>query len=683
MPNNSPLILSSRQGIDHSSANLAGNGAPIKLGHSASSDTASMEPKVVVSSNSLSYHPDQYKIHEPPFLSSGISQRDQGHSATTDQRATSDSVLKALEKYIDDLLESESSLSVDGKDPPPANSLHWWHSESHLYIIAPVNQDKLDDLLVKTISTGRLQDVSPESLSRIQKICDNVISAARSLGLKPQAEWQDDDLAAWTARLDLVISALRLSRIVLRIMVAAKRKKQLFSEEVLQRLVDLVSNTAHQVIILAAEARPNGPTAPTFRAFIKREEHKESLAQILRETDTVTSQLLDLLVQEPLSETSINKLESTGMDLLFFENATSDKESILDVQRFETIRRTAMNVIAGIFGCYSQQRNHLIFEVLQSLQKLPAARQHARHYRIASGPKLQLTTVLLMTFVQSSAGATNSEQNGLLSAIESKNDSDTSDSSAYDGEGSSDDSGSKSKNRTPSVTKATSSKMTLAKELSAVKSRHDLSLSHVQHIVNYLVDRALEPSKNGEAPHRHVLDMFVEDLGTVVSMPQWPTSELLLRGLAMKLIKKLDSPQAPVPAKGMALEILSSIGSVVLDIMTQAHQVIRSSEWEDLGMPDTILRRFKEHPFGQLNQEDLVNHSGPFRNVIDHLRSQTVDLQVPGATDFYLLQWMISALWGPNRPYRPLPEFEGSSKFLNLARDLYRALQSGSDVVMG
>ena len=630
------------------------------------------QPQVVVPSIPLSYHPDQYQSFEGSNNTEGTFRKRKldetnGHTVG-DQRAASESALQNLNDLLDEIFEAEDDISLKGDDVPSgAVFIRWNNDTPDHYFLAATYQTKLEGLLQKAESTGRFQDIPLESLSRIQRICDVPVTLACDQDFHIFAEGGEDEIAAWLARLELAENALRSSRTLLCIMSGGRREKQLYSEELLQKIVNLLGQVTRHSIIPVVEARTTGATSHVFQVAA---EYRKVLAPILHGADKVLSSLIRLLRKEPLEEGCVNNVEFFGINLLFVENATTEKESVLGVQKFEAFRRNAMDMIAQVFARYTEQRKFLVGEVLHSLQKLPTTKQHARQFRLPDGKRLQLTSALLIKFAQDSAidfGAVS----GVGTDARRSDDGHSSCESegvGSDGSENSDESGDGDRKRMPAKGPAT--RKSLPKGVALVKSLYESSITTVQHIIGYLVLRASTASKVGETPHRHLLDMFVEDLIAVVASAAWPAAELLLRALVSKMVEISDSPQSSAPAKTMALEILGTIGSTILDLTAEARQTANSLDANGSRLNESLLQCFEDHQNGKLDKWALIDRDGPFRVVVGYLGAQQADPQTLGAAKYHLAQWTKFALWGQDSPSLATVNHGNSEDGRKLAFDL-------------
>ena len=187
-----------------------------------------------------------------------------------------------------------------------------------------------------------------------------------------------------------------------------------------------------------------------------------------------------------------------------------------------------------------------------------------------------------------------------------------------------------------------------------------------QYVVRFFVSRAMTAPKSGDQPHRHLLDIFCEDLIAVLGQPEWPAAELLLRALLVHMVEIAEKPRFNAPAKNMALELLGLMGSAISDMVASTRQAARSLESDESDFSGYLRQLLDEYMDGALDSNELLGWQGPYRAVIEHLQSSgTDDAQSRTAQVYYLAQWAKAVAGGG---------LEANSKTDKLALSLRRAL---------
>ena len=630
------------------------------------SQRTSLQPVVVIPPLPQSLDPNEYRVFpvpeptkEPKQAVSKKRKRDEeeGQSLSApskDQRALSDAALATFQELTSDIFETEndSQLQVTGNSLSTKEPyfVQLEGDDGTSLTLTPAINVKLESCLQKVISLGRFKDVPVNQLCKIQGLCEGALVAADVLDIRIESGWGNDEISGWLERAESIDGSLRSARTVLRIMAGGRDEKQIYSEELLQKVLSLLYKVMDTCVSPIVESRTSEKEHSVFEIASS---HKKTILQILHNAGKIMLLLLDLLMKVDLAEGTMTGIEFFAIRLLFVENAHTEKESVLGIQKFESIRRTTMNMIAQLFSRYPEQRRFILDEVLVSLQKLPVNRQQARQYKLEDGTNIQLVSALLMRLVHSSAtrSVLQSAKRRRVAPDEDKSadaarlgGSEDENTESSDSEGTSNrDSDGSERNTVGNQKHSVSSIVRLAK---GVRSLYDAAGSSAQYIVEFFVSRASTASRTGDQPHRYLLDMFVGDLVSVLSRPDWPASELLIRALFAKMERVTSSDKSTAPIKNMALEVLGTVGSAILDVTTNARQLAKSLESDDSELSTTLIQIFEDHLASQLEDGVHLSWTGPYRAVLEYLGASNSDPQVKGAQGYHLTQWTKAVLWG-------------------------------------
>lgn len=572
-------------------------------------------------------------------------------SQTKDQRAASEGTLRQLQEVIQDVFEAEDHSQPDGSGATSIDGRFFvstYHEAHETLTLAPAVHIKLESLLHKVIALGRFGDIPVEHLQRLQGLSVGALTTAESAELHLEAYFNADDFAAWVSRLDAVDAGLHSARSILRIMTGGREEKQLFSEEILQSLLGVVKKVLDSCIIPIVELRSSGSTSGHFEAASSS---KKILSQLLFDAKKVMALIAKLLAKVEVAESIVTKIEFFATPLLFVDNAHSEKESILGIQKFESLRRTAMDQIATIFSRYPEQQISLFDEILTSLQKLPVAERHARQYRLAEGKSIMLVSALVMQLVQTSASRSIpakckasrtlpiSDRDG-SEASEGKQVKPTQEDVEHSGDS---DESEDTDHAHPNTAMQRLSKRATFLTDHATKS--------AQYFIKYIIQRAQRTAKTSESPHRQHLDMFVQDFIAVLGVPEWPAAELLLRMVFASCRNIAELPKSLAPAKNMALELLGMMGQAISELVSSTCQAAKSLENQDSEFSGYLRQMLDEYMEGSLESSELVLWDGPYHAIVEHLESNSSDdLQIRSAHAYYLAQWAKAASSGDLKP---------------------------------
>ena len=565
-------------------------------------------------------------------------------SQTKDQRAASDETVRQLKGLIQNIFEADDQSQLDTSGIVSSSHAQFFVSAyregKEINTLAPAVHVKLESSLQKVIAIGKLAELPADSLQRLQGLCEGALSSAKSSDLPIEFEMNADDLTGWISRLDAVDLGLRSARTILRMMTGGREEKQIYSEELLQSVIDVVKKTLDQCIVPVVEARNSSSTAAFFEAASS---HKKVISQLLFEVGKIMTLLSKILSSLETAETIITGIEFFAFPLLFAENAHNEKESVLGIQKFESLRHRAMDMIATIFSRYPGQRLFLFDEILTSLQKLPVTRQHARHFKLEDGPSIQLVSALIVRLVQTSAmrstaaikktprrslpsfqaeqgsGCESSEEEPGIAAdnVEESAESDASEKDQYS-------------NRDSAMQR-------LGKDASTLL---DNAAKSAQYVIKYLVERAMTASKNGDQPHRQLLELFLEDFITVLGLPEWPAAELLLQILFAHCRNIAENQKSLAPAKNMALELLGQMGSAISELVSSTRHAARGLEGHESPYSGYLHQMLDDYMDGSLETSEVVMWDGPYHAVAEYLeKNKSNDPQIVSAKAYYLARW--------------------------------------------
>lgn len=568
---------------------------------------------------------------------------------TKDQRAASDEILSQSQELIQEILEAEDSSQANGSGGSSSFNTQYFvmahYDGREALTLAPAIHMKLESLLLKVINIGRFGDIPVEHLQRLQSLSEGALTSAESSDLRIEPDWNPDEFSSWVSRLDDVDSGLRSARTILRIMAGGREEKQLYSEELLQNVLGLVKKVLADCITPIVELRSSGATSVIFEAASS---HKKVISQLLFDANKIMILLGKLLAKVEMAELIVTGIEFFATPLLFVENSFGEKDSIVGIQRFESLRRTAMDLIATIFSRYPAQRLFLFDEILTSLQKLPVSERHARQYKPAEGKNIMLVSALIMQLVQTSsvrpttvkkgsrrdlASTIGQRENGSEESGEDQQSKTTRSADSGDESNQSEDIGSRG---------AMNTMQKLSKNSNLLMEN---AAKSAQYVVRFLIQRASRASKSGESPHRQHLDIFVQDFITVLGVPEWPAAELLLRMVFASCRNiAVENPKSLAPAKNMALELLGMMGSAISELVSSTRHAAKSLENQDSEQSGNLRQMLDDYLDGSLETSEIVMWDGPYRVVAEYLQSNRSDGPHYGSAQaYYIAQWAKAA----------------------------------------
>lgn len=553
------------------------------------------------------------------------------------QKDEADATLLKLQDFLHEIFEAEDQLEPDtsmNAKPASSNLFEFLAHDSEHQLLTTKTHGALQKILRKLVEFSRLYDIPGDYLSRLQRICELAIFATNDSDLRVNDSMQDGETAGWEAKLRAAENGLASSCTFIWTVLGSILRKELCPEDVVQSLPSILESTIEDCLIPIVEARPNGKDAEIFRSAVAAKTALTRLASYCRK-------FLDLLVRLCLQMDGLTgvvaKLEFLVAKLIFVENAHADKDSALGFQVYEAIRRSAMDGLAKLFSRYEADREDMLFQISQNLEKLPTTKQSARQFKLPDGHNIQLLSALLMLLVQ----ATSLETPKRLSKSRRNVAPASLGADASDSENEQLDLSRKSSNGTDGTdcTSSVSSLQHLHERMDALNSN---AMDSAQFIVKFFLDKATMPkaTKTGEEPYRNLLDLFVQDLVSVLPSTDWPASELLLRLLTAHMVRYASNDKTTATVKNMALELLGWFGSAISNLRNSLQQALIQKEENADDCDRYLLGLADDHLMGALRMEDLVPENGPFRIAVEYLQDRDIDnFQIGSAKSYYLLQW--------------------------------------------
>ena len=561
-----------------------------------------------------------------------------------DQRQQGDLAVQGLQGFLQDLFEAEDQLQPDTSGVSSAGASGYFATGEDAGAssckLRSEAQCRLEVLVHKTVSLGRLGDVEVERLSRAQKLCESSIASLESLPLQIEAHWSDDDVKKWLQRVALAEDGLAATRTMMRIMIGGAQHRELQSEDFLRQVLEALSTVVETFVLPIVEEpalsrekiRGEKEAPPPNPKFLIASTNRKLLQALLTGVSKTVRYLGDLLVKTDFDETAISSVEHICKALIFAENATTEKDSAFGTQNFETTRRHAMDVFAKIFTKYIEQRQYILDEILISLEKLPSGKQSARQFRLADSKPIQLVSALLMRLIQTSATYSKSTFENRAIIGESN-----------DMHGTHSDNSSEQMAHGQDVEEASLVQATSAKSLiSIVKPLQQAAQANASYVVKVLIQRALATSKSSDEPYRKLLDIFTEDFLCVLGSSDWPAAELLLRTLIMHMIGIVENQKSSGPSRVLALEILGVMGSGILGMQIGARSAAASlASDEEHVLAPRLVEMVERLDNGSMDAQDVLSLEGPYRISIEHLntRGAEEDAHLHSARGYTLMQW--------------------------------------------
>ncbi|KAK5121425.1 hypothetical protein LTR85_005257 [Meristemomyces frigidus] len=597
-------------------------------------------------------------------------------SVSVDQKQRGDVAVHSLQSLLTDIFKAEDDLQPDTSGALPAHALAVFAVRDteggSVPVLQPEFQARLESNVQKVVANGRLGSIDVDDLGRTQRLCESAVIAAGSVNLRIGDDWLDPDVEEWVLCVSFAERGLVAARTLLRIMGAGSHIKELQSEDFLKNTVTALKNVIDSCLVPVVEdrlslhekIRGSKDELPPNPKFIIASTSRRSLQTLLHAATKTFRILGDFLTKSGDDDSAFSSVESLCRLLVFAENASNERDSVLGIQNFETTRRCAMDVLAKLFAKYTEQRQYILDGILTSLEKLPATKQSARQFRLLDGKPIQLVSALLMRLVQTSAthgGARTQGRSKALDAEDEASDADSEDDADFEDE--------EEENIKVSPAKPRNQPEDL---VAITKPLHDAAQANASYIVQVLLRRGVATTKSSDEPYRKLLDIFTEDFLNVLGSSDWPSAEMLLRTLVLHLIGTIESSTSSVPSRTLALELLGSIGSGILELQMAARKAVRSLESSDTKVSRRLGELVEQLETGDVETNSLVAFDGPYRTVIEYLQARGLnDPQLRSAQGYHLMQWAFYVCGG-----RESSAESDSSDSPHSHKDLQRKLRS-------
>jgi len=137
------------------------------------------------------------------------------------------------------------------------------------------------------------------------------------------------------------------------------------------------------------------------------------------------------------------------------------------------------------------------------------------------------------------------------------------------------------------------------------------------YIVSYLTSRALQTNKTApsDSPFKALLDIFTEDFLAVLTAPEWPASELLLRSLIKNLYACIDGDSHGALVKNIALDALGQIAAKIRAVRKKLKMQLSVKSDEDTDTMNLITRVADYSTGMSMTMGELANLQRAYRIV--------------------------------------------------------------------
>jgi cohesin loading factor subunit SCC2 len=465
--------------------------------------------------------------------------------------------------------------------------------DTDLTVMSNDTLSRLYDRVMAVCATGCFSSVSVDVILQIQSLCEPSVAAMDQPALFSQGE-----LETWDSDLRIAESGLRAAKLALTSMLEGREDRRITPEDLVVVIIDGMKRVLELCIFPVTESRRSGESPELFSHALSL---KDKMLSVLRLCTSVMRLLANVIGKVSLSDSAVNPIEYLALALLIQQNSDSEKDSVLGLQRFETLRQAAMEVLVQIFASHADHQQYIIAEILNNLEKLPDKGINARQFKSARDPPIMTVSALFLRFVQVAA-TYHPNQHRKVDAPKPQHES-------------ADEKESDSDSETPLSQKAKSRAKGQEPAKSIARGLMANATGIAARIAVTLSQRALNVSKTGDKPFRNLLDMFVEDFCNVLGSPEWPAAPILLQRLFTHMFTILKG-QAN---RDMALSLLGTMGCGIIDFKLRVKRLKHDLDISQSELSAQLEQLAVDALDRGMHKKDLLSFKGPYRMVIESL----------------------------------------------------------------
>ncbi|KAJ2018587.1 Sister chromatid cohesion protein 2 [Coemansia sp. S680] len=518
-----------------------------------------------------------------------------GQDEATDQTPAH---IELLEDYLAKLFQGENQIS----DHDSAMSEHF-HQVSHTHGDAVVLSKRavrqLRSLLVPCSPEQLAKHVPDDEIGRVVCMLAAVVEAADGAGLADMVksgalvEGETELSAAFCDKLDQALSiaclGLDASSVIVDLAATGKASNSACPGDILHAAVALFKDCLLGCVVPLLDMDTGCALADAFtnRDGFLRSRLLAFLGTVLAAHDPITA----LASGPTLAEQDIISLVFASISVTF---CTSDLlGSGTGANLLESVRRAAQLLLRRVFEAHPDQRLWILEEILASLIKLPTLKRSQSTYRIAGGKSVQFITVLLLKLLQGTALS----PEDLTAGFEGHH------------------------------LPAKECRMLLQKHKKAV----DAASSSTDFVIRYLISRCVKRDSKAsanEAEYRGLLETFIDNCIVLLSHPQWPAAELVIRVYSLHVLELLDEEKADIGMKALALESVALIASHIAIAQQDVEALSKSGGTSAL-----------EAVLASTSLESISRFRSITTLLLEYLQSKAVGGESTGAIPLYIGNW--------------------------------------------
>ncbi|KAF5123553.1 Protein rad9 [Metarhizium anisopliae] len=155
-------------------------------------------------------------------------------------------------------------------------------------------QQKMHTAIQKVIGLRSFNAVPLENLLRVMKLSEASLKQAEGLDIRVDESWDEAAVESWVQQLGELQTALKSARTCLRIMSGCREDKQLYSEAVITKCVNIYKAVTEDIVMPLVELRNSGSSGGLFKLIQK---HKKTIASVFVCCQKLSALLAELITK--------------------------------------------------------------------------------------------------------------------------------------------------------------------------------------------------------------------------------------------------------------------------------------------------------------------------------------------------------------------------------------------------
>ncbi|XP_076811579.1 nipped-B-like protein A isoform X2 [Clavelina lepadiformis] len=443
---------------------------------------------------------------------------------------------------------------MDALDPRLLNEAQSGQKEGKIpqcLLLSRAQLQYLSGETAKIKAMGIMHQMPKQDLVRLLTLLEpNMRDGVNLKPLKPKGNSPEEQKWNRECRLDRVNSATEAALTAMNIMTAKYMPKAVYLDDVMDRAAQLLRQQLNNTIYPEYDLVYKGTSSQkkkgqkeltsTASTKMKRAHYKgtknRAILQLYNKLNILLSLWEELVMVQPLTDTTILQISSVGISPFFVENVRE-------------LQLSAIRLTTGVFSRYDKHRSLLLEDIFQSLARLPTSKRNLRNYRLTfadevldssdeedhtSGRKgsagvsggelqhIQMVSALILQMIHAIVHIPLPE---------------------------------------PEKTDIAFKDAKIQHEVDELKvvTSYEMAVKTAQTFLSVFLKKCA--SKNEDIDYRPLFENLVHDLLATVNKPEWPASEMLLSLLGRLLVHTFSTKSTEMSLRVASLDYLGVVAA--------------------------------------------------------------------------------------------------------------------------